>query len=1048
MGCGLLLSASLFAQKVSIDPTIEPEEFKADEEITITYDVTGTDLEGLESAWIWTWIKANPDIDAPSNINPASSDPSKTDVAKFTKTIADGKTTFSITFTPTVFFNRSSGEINEMGMLLKGNDWTDGQTTDFATNVGTSGSAAGKHEVQPNILPDFPKADEELTIQYDVTGSPLENLTEAWLWLWLPDQSQVDVPTNVNPASSDPSLTDKAKFTREIVDGKTIFSISIILTEFTDKTVEQIKQVGVLIKGNDWGDGQSTDFVFEITDGFAMKVNSPKSKFAFYESGDVIDIDVVISASATITVSIDNAVVEEVTGATTLQYSHEVITDGLVHEIEIEARNPSNFTDVAEFIHTYSITPNVTEAAVPTGMMDGINYHTDNKSATLVLTAPNKDNVFVLGDFNDWALDQDFLMNKDSDKFWLEITDLQEGQEYLYQYLVDGEVVIADPYSEKVSSSFDDGQIIAEGRYPGLRQFPNSKTEFEATYLQTAQEDYQWEVLDFEKPAKEDLVVYELLVRDFTEDRTYNAVTERLDYLDSLGINAIELMPVTEFEGNISWGYNPSYKLAPDKFYGTEDDLKRLIDEAHKRGMAVIFDMVLNHHFGRSPLVRMEASGEFGPPTADNVWFNVTPKHDFNVGYDFDHESQYTKDYVDRVVTYWTEEYKVDGYRFDLSKGFTQVNSLGDVGFWGQYDISRVNLLKRMADVIWEQDPDTYVILEHFADNPEERDLANAGMMLWGNVGGIFRNLARGVAQTIDWLYYDERGWQDPHVIGYMESHDEERVLFEIRNSEGSLKQKLNRLQLNAVFFFAVPGPKMIWQFGEFGYDIELNDDRLGIKPTKWEYLEDPDRRRLFDVYQAMINLKTNTNYIDDQYFTWKPTGELKWVNYEHPEVQIAIYGNFGTSEVTGDPNFPSSGDWYNYFTGEVITVLDPNEEVSLRPGEFFVYTSEPIDNFIETDPIDFVLGSKKEIGSVNIYPNPTAEFVKVETQLPIESYRVVDLAGRELIIGGVSELRISEIEIDLSDYDPGIYILEFITRNNEKFSYRIMKTFQSSTGN
>jgi 1,4-alpha-glucan branching enzyme len=249
-----------------------------------------------------------------------------------------------------------------------------------------------------------------------------------------------------------------------------------------------------------------------------------------------------------------------------------------------------------------------------------------------------------------------------------------------------------------------------------------------------------------------------LLVRDFTEERTYKAVTEKLDYLDSLGINAIELMPVNEFEGNLSWGYNPSYKFAPDKFYGTEDDLRELIDEAHKRGIAIIFDMVLNHHFGRSPLVRMYSSGDFGPPRPDNPWFNVTAKHDFNVGYDFNHESQYTKDYVDRVVAYWVEKYKVDGYRFDLSKGFTQKNTLGNTGAWGQYDASRIALLKRMADVIWAQDPETYIILEHFADNNEETELADYGMMLWGNMNHDYRKAAKAQNVNLNWAYYGARG--------------------------------------------------------------------------------------------------------------------------------------------------------------------------------------------------------------------------------------------------------------------------------------------------
>ncbi len=1013
-----MVSVTALSQKVSVQPTITPETIDPGKEMTISYDVTGTTLADLDEAWLWLWLPDLSNVDVPTNVNPASSNSTLTDQAKFSKSVDGTTTTFSITITLTEFTNKPASEIKKVGMLIKGNDWSDGQSTDFIIELVPNTS--GIHAVDPTISPDFPKADEEITINYDVTGTPLEFLEEAWLWFWLPELEGYEVPTNINPASDNPSVSDKAKFTKETVEGRTIFTITVTPVDFTNRSAEEINKVGVLIKGNDWSDGQSTDFIIEILEGFALKIVSPAASRAVYTEGDIVEIDARTPEPATFVLTIDDMVQAEEINISTFTYSHPVIVDGNEHTIKITA---STSTEEKTFTHTY-ITPIVVEEAVPDGMIDGINYHSDPSTATLVLTAPNKENVFVLGDFNDWTFDQDYVMKKDGHKFWLTLDGLTIHQEYLYQYLIDGEILIADPYSEKISSSFDDPQIIEENRYPGLRSFPSEFTEFEATYLQTAQSEYQWEVENFEKPDKEDLVIYELLVRDFTGDRTYNAVIDRLDYLDSLGINAIELLPVTEYEGNISWGYNPSYKLAPDKFYGTENELKKLIDEAHKRGIAIIFDMVLNHHFGRSPLVRMEASGEFGPPTEDNVWFNVNPKHDFNVGYDFNHESQFTKDYVDRVVTYWTEKYKVDGYRFDLSKGFTQTNSLGDVGFWGQYDITRVNLLKRMADVIWEQDPGTYVILEHLAENSEERDLANAGMMLWGNMREAFRGIARGQTPNIDWLYHGTRGWNDPHIVGYMESHDEERIAWTQRNLNISFKTKMNRLQLNAVFFFMVPGPKMLWQFGEMGYDEELNNDRLGIKPTHWEYLDDPHRRRLFDVYQAMISLKTNTDYVSDDFFSWEPAGSIKWINHEHPAVQISIFGNFSMDYITGDPHFVSAGDWYDYFTGEMITVSDPNEHVELAPGEFHVYTSEPIDNYISTNPIDFATGGLSVDHTVTIYPNPSFNDFKIHSEVPVTRVRIIDMLGRVVSVVKYEE-PVKSVLMESRLLVPGIYVIE-----------------------
>ncbi|MDW3193999.1 MAG: alpha-amylase family glycosyl hydrolase [Cytophagales bacterium] len=1017
----LLLCAFGFyswGQTVSLEPTLSPENPTADEELTITYDVTGTDLESLDNAWLWLWLPDKDDVDVASNVNPATSNAGATDVAKFTKTEENSVVTFSITLTISEFADAS--DINEVGVLLKADDWSGGQTSDFIFNAGTTtggGETSGTHDIKPIVSPDFPAADEPVTVTYITGGTDLEGIGEAWLWTWAPDLSNAGVNSNINPASSDPTATDPAKFTREVIDGQEAFTITFTPTDLIQASASELNRVGILMKGDDWSNGQTTDSFIEISDGFAMKVNSPETTRTFYNPGDQVEVDVATSEAATITVSLDGTTVSSVSGSTALQYTHQVITDGAAHSLVIEA---TNGTDTETFTHSYSTTPTTPEVALPAGLVDGANYTEDDTQAYLVLTAPGKDNVFVLGSFNNWSLDQDFLMNKDGDKFWLEITGLTSGQEYLYQYLIDGEIVIADPYTEKVISSYDDGQIRDENRYPGLVAFPSAFTTGETAVLQTNRPEFDWEVTDFQKPAAEDLVIYELLVRDFTEERTYNAVTERLDYLDSLGVNAIELMPITEYEGNISWGYNPSYKFAVDKFYGTEDELKTLIDEAHKRGMAIIIDMVLNHHFGRSPLVQMEASGAFGPPTADNAWFNVTPKHDFNVGFDFDHESQFTQDYVDRVVTYWIEEYKVDGYRFDLSKGFTQKNSLGNVGLWGEYDITRINLLSRMANVIWETDPEAYVMLEHFAVNQEERALADLGMMLWSNTRH----------SNLDWQYFETRGWQSPHNINYLESHDEERVMWENRNA-GSLEERISDAKVDAAFFFMVPGPKMIWQFGEFAYDEELNNDRLGIKPTRWEYLEDAERLQLFGLYQSLINLKTQTDYLSDEHFSWNASSSVRWINYEHPDVQISMFGNPTSSSRDGDPHFVAAGDWYDYFTGEQITITDPNASVTLAPGEFYIYTSEPIDNFTTINvESSVILSTGPQQLELTTYPNPFVEEFTIQGVNTIDQIVITDLSGR--LISEFSPVA-KTFTVNAAAYETGIYLIEVISGNTKE---------------
>ncbi|MEJ0030023.1 MAG: alpha-amylase family glycosyl hydrolase [Bacteroidota bacterium] len=279
-----------------------------------------------------------------------------------------------------------------------------------------------------------------------------------------------------------------------------------------------------------------------------------------------------------------------------------------------------------------------------------------------------------------------------------------------------------------------------------------------ASVLQTGQTPYNWQAANYQKPAKHQLVIYELLIRDFfdSNNRNYKMLTDTLSYLKRLGVNAIELMPVTEFNGNDSWGYNPTFMFAPDKYYGTKNDLKKFVDTCHENDIAVILDIVMNHQDIPNSYAMMDFDFGAFKPTPNNKWFNVNATHPFSVFNDLNHESSYTKAYLDTVNYYWLSEYKVDGFRYDLSKGFTQKNNPTDVNAWSAYDASRIAILKRMSDKIWSSFPDAYVILEHFAANDEEKELAEyradegKGMMPWANLNGPFNQNTMGYSENSD----------------------------------------------------------------------------------------------------------------------------------------------------------------------------------------------------------------------------------------------------------------------------------------------------------
>src|SRR5690606_1775937 len=293
--------------------------------------------------------------------------------------------------------------------------------------------------------------------------------------------------------------------------------------------------------------------------------------------------------------------------------------------------------------------------------------------------------------------------------------------------------------------------------YPNLPAYPAGQ-EREVTVLQTGQTSYNWQVTNFVKPPKEDLVVYEVLVRDFDSDMSYQDLIDRIDYFVNLNVNAIELLPVMEFEGNESWGYNTSFHMATDKFYGPSDKLKEFIDLCHQNGIAVILDVALNHAFGRNPMVRMwmdDPDGDgWGGPSTENPYFNVEAKHSYNVGNDFNHQQPRTQNYVRRVVKHWIEEFHIDGFRWDLTKGFTQNCSPNDEACTNAYQQDRVDILKEYADYSWILDPTHYTIFEHLGTDAEDQEWANykvdegKGVMMWGIMNAPYNQLTMGYADN------------------------------------------------------------------------------------------------------------------------------------------------------------------------------------------------------------------------------------------------------------------------------------------------------------
>ena len=664
--------------------------------------------------------------------------------------------------------------------------------------------------------------------------------------------------------------------------------------------------------------------------------------------------------------------------------------------------------------------PEINNAPLPNGIRPGINY-TGPTTATLALFAPHKEFIYAIGDFNDWIVNTNYFMNRDSVSadsviWWVEINSLSPGTEYAFQYYVDGDIRTGDPYSEKILDPWND-KYITSITYPALKSYPTGKTESIVSVLKTTQSQYQWQVENFQKPPKENLIVYELLVRDFSAQHDYQFLIDTLSYLKSLGVNAIELMPIMEFSGNLSWGYNPIYHTAVDKYYGTANKLKEFIDVCHQNGIAVILDMVLNQADNLSPLAMLWWDNVNSRPATNNPYLNPIAKHPFNVFNDFNHESNATKYFVDRVNEFWLTNFKVDGFRFDLSKGFTQVYNT-DVGTWSNYDQSRINILERMANKIWQVDSSAYVILEHFAANNEEIALSNYGMMLWGNHNCNYNQATMGYQSgdcgmwDFSGISYKNRSWNNPNLVGYMESHDEERLMYknlQYGNSSGTynikyLGEALNRMKLAAAFFFTVPGPKMIWQFGELGYDISIDvNGRTGEKPIKWDYYNDSGRKKLYKVFKTLIDLKESYDVFSTDNFSIDASSTIKKINLYDPSMDIFIIGNFGVISLNPNQNFSKTGWWYDYFSGDSVEVTNLTEPISLLPGEFKIYSSVKL----PTPEADLLTEADQENPSIvkefNLeqnYPNPfnPSTIIRYSIVSPsIVTLKIYDILGREV---------------------------------------------------
>lgn len=850
---------------------------------------------------------------------------------------------------------------------------------------------------QVSLSPVFATQNDTVTLIYDATkgNAALVNLGPPDVYI------HTGLITNLSSSATDWKHVQGVWGTDDLPRkmtylGSNKYSIKIYTPTFYNISAPEKASKIACVFRNRAGDkvGRSADgsdiFVDLYPPGLKVAFTSPAAIPGIFKQTDTIALQTLCSDAALLSL-FENGTFVDSQRAQSLSYSYNGKLPGSYEYVIQAQKGNESVSDTLVLV----VNPDVVVEAMPTGMQEGVNYLSDT-SVLLSLYAPGKSYVYAFGDFSNWQMRPEYFMKQtpDGKRWWTIVNGLTAGKQYAYQFAVEGVLKVADPLSELVLDPWNDA-FIKKSDFPKLPAYPSGKTTGIVSVIQPGKAAYAWKYDTFEIRNANKLNIYELHIRDFIADHSFITLLDTLDYLQNLGITAIELMPVSEFEGNSSWGYNVSYHMALDKYYGNENQLKDFIDACHARGIAVLHDVVLNHVFGQSSLSQLYWNSAMNRPADNNPWLNAVAKHDFNVGYDFNHESDATRAYTDRVLKHWLTEFHFDGFRFDLSKGFTQKNTLGNSGAMAQYDASRIAIWKRIREVIRTYDTSAMLILEHFADNTEESELVAEGFYIWGNSSYDYAQASMGYASDVSWSSYKKRNWSKPSLVSYMESHDEERMMYKnltFGNVNGAYSTKvlatgLKRCEMAAVTFLSIPGPKMIWQFGELGYDVNIDfNGRTGEKPIRWNYNTVSERMRLKQVYTTMFNLRNTYPVFHSDTAVLDLSGTVKKTSLNYKGHFIVTAANTDVKSVNTTLAFQDTGMWYELFTGDSIRLSTKTIAATLAAGEYRLYSNVRMGKPVFTNGIK----TAENESPLKLYPNPASS--KVWYSLPLQTAASAEL--------------------------------------------------------
>lgn len=456
--------------------------------------------------------------------------------------------------------------------------------------------------------------------------------------------------------------------------------------------------------------------------------------------------------------------------------------------------------------------------------------------------APNAQQVSVIGSFNDWQAGTNECFNEGNGFWYINIDGVKPGDEYKF-HIINGEQQLEriDPYAKMVTNSVGNGVI------PPLDFFELSPHNFKT-------------------PAWNEMVIYELHIGTFNAQGehvgTFDSAIERLPHLKALGVNTVEVMPIAEFAGDYSWGYNPAHPYAVESAYGGPEAFKRFVAAAHEMGIAVIVDVVYNH-FGPSDISLWQFDGwhenNKGGIYFYNDWRSNTPWGDTRP----DYGRGEVRNYIFDNAMMWLENYQADGLRYDMTLYIRSVEASAQ-----NMIVEGWSLLQWINSEVQARYPGKITIAEDLQNSAEltlKSEYGGAHFSSQWDAG--FVHPVRAALVEVDDANRSMFAVRDALLnkynldvferVIYTESHDEvangkQRLVSEIDPSEQPGRYAIKRSCLGAALVMTAPGIPMIFQGQEFLRDQWFRDDR----PLDWQRAE--QYADITTMYRDLISLRLN----------------------------------------------------------------------------------------------------------------------------------------------------------------------------------------------